>query len=110
MSTDMTQTCAYQPDVVQFSEAWQATAWGIVEGLKARGLLSASDWAQALGAEIAKRDQQTEAEYYEAYLAALETVLLRATLLTAPRVDDRVEAWREAYLATPHGKPVHLKR
>ena len=47
------------------------------------------------------------ATYYEAALAALEELAADAGI-GAGTLDARVEAWRAAYLATPHGEPVEL--
>ncbi len=95
-------------DVRQFSESWQATALGLVEGLKAAGLISAQDWANALGSEIAALGQESEEDYYRAVLQALEKLAMARGLASAPAMAQRAQDWRAAYLATPHGKPVHL--
>ena len=74
------------------------------------GDLTAESWAEALGAAIRARlsagEDDTVDTYFAAVLDALQTVLpLGDTEITAC-----MEDWRRAYLATPHGKPVAVKR
>ena len=48
--------------------------------------------------------------YYQHWLAALEQLAIAKGLSGAGELAQRVQAWREAYLATPHGQPVELAR
>ncbi|MGB0322495.1 MAG: nitrile hydratase accessory protein, partial [Pseudohongiellaceae bacterium] len=48
--------------------------------------------------------------YYQHWLAALEHLAIAKGLSGAGELAQRVQAWREAYLATPHGQPVELSR
>jgi nitrile hydratase accessory protein len=95
-----------------FGEPWQAQVLAIAASLAEHGLFSASDWAEALGAELRRADSQgapdTRETYYAAALAALEG-LLAARGIDRRAVAETTEAWRRAYLATPHGLPVELK-
>jgi nitrile hydratase accessory protein len=76
------------------------------------GLFSAAEWAEALGAEIRRQgnsgDGDSEENYYRAALAALERLCGDKSPETGASLDRRVEAWRRAYLNTPHGQPVTL--
>jgi hypothetical protein len=96
-----------------FDEPWQAEILAIAHALVARGLFTAGQWSEALGAER-KRDVETGApddqeHYYEAALRALETLTLRAGALTGTAIDRRQARWHRAYEATPHGDPVKLE-
>jgi hypothetical protein len=97
-----------------FAEAWHAQAIALVEMLIAEGRIEAGEWSQTLGAEVDRRandatgDKDTDATYYGAVLSALELVLDRNRLAMHDEVDRREQDWRNAYLATPHGKPVVL--
>ena len=42
-------------------------------------------------------------------LAALEALLDDSNRLPVATLNDRTEAWRHAYLRTPHGQPVKLE-
>ena len=50
----------------------------------------------------------TGESYYQHWLAALEHLAIAKGLSEAGELAQRVQAWREAYLATPHGQPVEL--
>ncbi len=96
-----------------FDEPWQAEILAIADTLVARGLFSAEQWSEALGAER-KRDAESgaaddQAHYYEAVLRALEQLTLRAGALTAAAIARRQARWQRAYEATPHGDPVRLE-
>lgn len=93
-----------------FAEPWQAQAFAMTVTLHQAGRFSWSEWAEALGAEIkhAGEDDAGGARYYELWLAALEKLVTAKGLVSADDVDVTTEAWREAYLHTPHGHPVEL--
>ena len=96
-----------------FDEPWQAEILAMADALVKRGLFTAEQWSEALGAER-KRDAETgvpddQAHYYEAALRALEALTLRAGALTEAAIDRRQARWHRAYEATPHGDPVRLE-
>ena len=95
-----------------FDEPWQAQVLGVAFSLAERGVFSRHEWSDALGAALGRATTaglpDTQETYYAAALEALES-LLEATSAVSPKVlDERTEAWRRAYLATPHGQPVTL--
>ncbi|WP_342360643.1 nitrile hydratase accessory protein [Terrarubrum flagellatum] len=81
------------PEEPQFRAPWEAQAFAIVEHLKQRGLISAQEWANALGAAIraaqAKGDPDTGETYYRHWLAALETILHEKNLTSYVAVEAR---------------------
>jgi nitrile hydratase accessory protein len=91
-----------------FAEPWQAEVLAIAYTLSTRGAFTPGEWSATLGAQLRRREAEgapdTMATYYEAALAALEAL----AGIGAATLDARVEAWREAYLDTPHGQPVEL--
>lgn len=94
-----------------FAEPWQAQVLALAFALTEEGVVSATDWSEALGAALrraeaagAPDDQDT---YYAAALTALEQ-LTGAAGISGEVLAARVEAWRQAYLQTPHGEPVVL--
>ncbi|MDX1540908.1 MAG: hypothetical protein R3349_05840, partial [Geminicoccaceae bacterium] len=48
--------------------------------------------------------------YYRAVLNALERLMAERGEVSSEGLGERVEAWRRAYLQTPHGQPVELAR
>jgi nitrile hydratase accessory protein len=96
-----------------FAEAWHANALAIASVLTKRGVFPAADWSTALGnavrASDARGDPDNEEHYYEAVLAALETLIERSLPGVGLEIAPRVEQWRRAYLNTPHCQPVELQ-
>ena len=96
-----------------FSEQWHAQVIAVVDLLIAEGRIDPEEWSQTLGAELSRRASQgtedTDANYYTAFLMALEQTLKRSQFVAHAEVDKRERDWREAYLSTPHGKPVVLR-
>ena len=85
-----------------------ALAFGLIE----QGTFTNAQWSDALGAELeraqARGDSDDAQTYYRSALAALETLLASTGRVTTPDLCVRTEAWRRAYLNTPHGQPVEL--
>ena len=100
------------PDAPVFAEPWHAQVLAVAHGLSVSGLFSAGDWATALGAALreseARGEPDTDETYYAAALIALERLVAARSPLTGDAHPARIEAWRRAYLRTPHGKPVEL--
>jgi len=96
-----------------FDEAWQAQSLAIADMLIDAGVVTATGWAEALGAELKSAAQAGAADnadtYYLAVLRAVEKLLRHIEIIGRDELDARVEAWRQAYLNTPHGKPVELR-
>ncbi len=95
-----------------FDEPWQAQVLGLAFSLVDKGLINAGEWSETLGATLrAAADDgapDNAATYYDAVLATLEKLTAATGALTADAMADRREAWRQAYLDTPHGQPVEL--
>jgi hypothetical protein len=96
-----------------FDEAWQAQSLAIADALVGAGVVTSMDWAEALGFELqsaARAGATDNADtYYLAVLGAVEKLLRQIEIIGRDELDARVEAWRQAYLSTPHGKPVELR-
>ncbi len=95
-----------------FAEQWQAEALAMADLLMQSGQVDAQVWAQTLGAQLAHWQAQEDSveHYYQAVLAALQVVLRDNTLLAEPEIARRQHEWERAYLSTPHGEPVMLKK
>ena len=93
-----------------FREPWEAQAFALVVALRDRGVLTAAEWAEALGAEVRKQGAAADGrDYYRHWLAALEKLLAAKDLTSTSSIDDLAAAWRRAAQATPHGEPVMLE-
>ena len=95
-----------------FAEPWQAQILALVFAASEKGLFTAAEWSEALGAELRSHDAGQAADerafYYEAALHALETLLISGGTIAQEMVAEREANWRRAYLATPHDMPVEL--
>ena len=64
---------------------------------------------QGAGNNTAQPPQPAEApDYYQHWLAALESLVLAKGLTDPKSLTERKEAWANAYRRTPHGKPIEL--
>jgi len=95
-----------------FREPWEAQAFALAVDLSQGGCFTWREWARRLGAEIkaaqAAGDPDLGDTYYHHWLAALERLVAEKGLLRDGDIQARKEAWKKAYLATPHGQPVKL--
>lgn len=97
-------------DAPVFAEPWQAEAFAMTVALHDKGVFSWSEWADALSAQVKKPGAATDGhDYYEHWLAALESLLASKGLAAKSDVDAMAEAWERAAHATPHGKPILLE-
>lgn len=96
-----------------FTVPWHAEVLGIANVLMQSGMYSADEWAAALGVQIRQLGEagepDTDETYYRAVLAAVEQLAAEKSPSTGGSLEERVEAWRRAYLNTPHGQPVLLE-
>jgi nitrile hydratase accessory protein len=90
-----------------FAEPWQAQAFAMTVQLNADGVFTWSEWATALAAELARHDDDGS-HYYDHWLSALETLAVTKGLSDPVALVARKSAWAQAYLTTPHGRPVEL--
>jgi nitrile hydratase accessory protein len=93
-----------------FGEPWQATAFALAVHLSERGAIPWHEWSAALGREIgaAAGDPAQVDGYFEHWLRALERICAEKGMIDPAEIRTRQEAWRRAYLDTPHGEPVEL--
>lgn len=88
-----------------FAEPWEAEAFALAVSLQERGVWTAAEWAEALGAEIARAP---DAPYYRQWLAALERLVASKGLIDAETLERYADAWGRAAERTPHGTPIEL--
>ena len=97
-----------------FEAPWQAQAFALAVTLSERGHFSWATWARTLADELAAADARGEPDdgsrYYHHWVAALERLVVELGLSAATVLEERKEAWADAYRHTPHGQPVELGR
>ena len=95
-----------------FAAPWEASAFALAVRLSGEGYFTWHEWTAALSEEIraAQRDGDPDLgdTYYKHWLLALERLCRAHGLVSQEEASDRKDAWRGAYLDTPHGKPVEL--
>ena len=95
-----------------FNEPWEAQAFALAVRLSEVGCFTWSEWAIALSREItaaqARGDPDLGQTYYRHWLNALERICIDKGVVDREDMHWRLEAWRRAYLCTPHGQPVEL--
>jgi nitrile hydratase accessory protein len=96
-----------------FAEPWQARAFALALQLSEHGHFTPSEWTQALARELrnaaARGEIDDGSQYYNHWIAALETLAIEKGLTKGSVLVERKAAWERAYRKTPHGKPVELK-
>lgn len=100
-------------DAPVFREPWEAQAFAMVLSLHEQGLFSWSEWADALGAEIAAAGAGATpddgGQYYHHWLRALERLVREKGIGSASEVERYLAAWQAAADRTPHGQPIELR-
>jgi nitrile hydratase accessory protein len=95
-----------------FNEPWQAQAFALAVRLSEERYFTWDEWATTLSQEITRAQAEGDADlgdtYYEHWVAALERLCAKKGLVLGEAMDQRTEEWRQAYLNTPHGKPIEL--
>lgn len=95
-----------------FAEPWQAQAFALAVKLSEAGHFTWKEWAAALADTLKAAAERGEPDdgthYYEHWLATLERLVTEKGLTRREELHARKEAWTDAYLHTPHGKPVEL--
>lgn len=96
-----------------FAEPWQAQAFAMTLALHQRGLFSWTEWADALGRQIAAARAAGDADlgdtYYQHWLAALEALVAEKGAGSAHELARYRHAWSHAAGRTPHGRPIELQ-
>ena len=97
-----------------FKAPWEAQAFAMTLSLHTRGVFTWREWADILAAELAAAAARGEPDdgthYYRHWLAALEKLVARKQLVPDDELARRIDEWDAAARATPHGKPIELKR
>ncbi|MDE2836553.1 MAG: nitrile hydratase accessory protein [Chloroflexota bacterium] len=95
-----------------FAAPWEASAFALAVRLSGEGHFTWDEWATTLSEEIRAAQHAGDPDlgdtYYRHWLRALERLCRERGLVSDTEASHRKEAWRRAYLSTPHGKPVDL--
>ena len=108
----MTTDPSHRPDPV-FDAPWHAQIFALTVSQNENGVFTWSDWAARFGEMLARHGRSKSLnggeDYFAAWLETLEKMLTERGIAAAEDLAALKAAWSDAYLTTPHGKPVRLK-
>ena len=100
-----------------FDAPWHAEVFALAVHLNEGGYFDWPEWAGRFGENLAAAKTAKigvvegldgSDDYYEIWLQTLTELMQEKGLVEAKMLASIKAQWREAYLTTPHGKPVHL--
>lgn len=100
-----------------FDAPWHAEVFALAVHLNEGGHFDWPEWAGRFGENLAAAKTAKigvvegldgSDDYYEIWLQTLTELMQEKGLVDAKMLASIKAQWREAYLTTPHGKPVHL--
>lgn len=93
-------------DAPAFAAPWEARAFAMVRTLRDAGVISAAEWADAIGVQITRAGAGEV--HYRHWLDALEEVVTAKGLVTVETLRRYRTGWAHAADRTPHGEPIIL--
>ncbi len=97
-----------------FVEPWHAQVFALTVHLNETGRFTWAEWVARFSATLKQhglaRELDGGTDYFNAWLETLEILLVETQGVRRTDVARMRDAWEEAYLATPHGAPVHLPK
>ena len=100
-----------------FDAPWHAEGFALAVHLNEGGYFDWPEWAGRFGENLAAAKSvkigvggglDGSDDYYQIWLQTLIELMQEKGLVDAKMLASIKAQWREAYLTTPHGKPVHL--
>ena len=100
-----------------FDAPWHAEVFALAVHLNEGGYFDWPEWAGRFGENLAAAKTAKigvvegldgSDDYYQIWLQTLIDLMQEKGLVDAKMLASIKAQWREAYLTTPHGKPVHL--
>ena len=100
-----------------FDAPWHAEVFALTVHLNDGGYFDWPEWAGRFGENLAAAKTvkigvgeglDGSDDYYQIWLQTLIELMQEKGLVDAKMLASIKAQWREAYLTTPHGKPVHL--
>ena len=100
-----------------FDAPWHAEVFALAVHLNEGGYFDWPEWAGRFGENLAAAKTvkigvgeglDGSDDYFQIWLQTLIELMQEKGLVDAKMLASIKAQWREAYLTTPHGKPVHL--
>jgi len=94
-----------------FEAPWHGQAFALTVAMNEAGHFSWPEWVTLFSATLKKArlngPLNGSNDYYIAWISALEAMLLAKGIADTDLLSEMKANWHSAFLATPHGKPVH---
>lgn len=95
-----------------FSAPWHAQVFALTVHLNETGYFTWTEWVEQFSATLKahglKKELNGGDDYFQAWLETLEKIVVTRDLSDGETIETLKRAWKDAYLATPHGHPVEL--
>ncbi len=93
-----------------FDAPWHGQVFALAVALNEAGYFAWTEWTEVFSAALqaARKSAPLDGsdDYYVCWISALETLLIRKNIAQPDVLADMKSAWTDAFLSTPHGKPV----
>jgi len=98
----------------RFEAPWHAQVFALAVALNESGHFTWPEWAGLFATCLQDQRRhgpiQGSDDYYIAWVTALERMITRKNIADPPLLAEMKQLWTEAFLNTPHGKPVHPEK
>ena len=95
-----------------FEQEWQAQILAMVDALIINNSIEPASWSEAFGTRLTQARAAGRSDdlgtYYAVALDTLEKLVTEQCKVTESELSSKRRAWKQAYLNTPHGRPVKL--
>ena len=101
-------------DQIVFQNPWHSQLFAITVQMSEKGNFSWKEFVEVFGEFLKKQRSVTKSldgsnDYFSCWLNALEEILIIKKISNQDTLMLLKEDWTQAYLSTPHGKPVKIK-
>ena len=101
-------------DQIVFQNPWHSQLFAITVQLSEKGNFSWKEFVEVFGVTLKKQRSLSKnldgsRDYFSCWLNALEEILIIKKISDQDALMSLKEDWTQAYLSTPHGKPVNIK-
>ena len=104
----MINRAEYRP----FHEPWHAQIFALTVHLNEQGHFDWKNWSEVFSDNLSSKGSKNliidDNDYYLIWLTTLEEFLGAKGKIQCGEITQYFQAWREAFLNTPHGQPVSL--
>jgi len=106
----MTDTNNHAPTPASFEAPWHGQVFALAVTLNEAGHFTWPEWTEMFGARLKSQrgagPLDGSDDYYVAWVATLERMLIEKNIVAPEALAEMKTLWTEAFLRTPHGKPV----